>query len=345
MLGLTTLIAAVIIFGTIILFHEFGHFIVARLSGVTVNEFSIGMGPAVLKKEKNGTLYALRALPVGGFVALEGEDDNEEEVPTDDPNAFSNKPLLPRILILLAGVFNNLLLGYLILVLLTAMNGYVGTTRIVRFNEGALSADVLQAGDVITALNGHRVYTSNDISYEFLRDEDGVIDVTVRRDGETLSLPVQFPIETYEGQQFITIDFKVAAAKPTALQYVTYPFNWGLSIVKEVWGSLIDLLRGRYAINQLSGPVGVITVIGEATKLGLRSLLEMAAFITINVGVFNLLPIPILDGGRVVIEVLEELFHHKINEKIIRGVMTASACLMIALMVYVTYQDIFRIVR
>lgn len=341
---MTTILAAVVIFGGIILFHEWGHYLTARRCGMTINEFSIGMGPALLKKEKNGTLFSVRALPIGGFVALEGEEDAETGEPTNDPNAFSKKPLRSRIAVLLAGSLHNLLLGYLILVLLTALNGYVGTTRVVRFNEGSLSEGSLQLGDTITAINGHRVYTSNDISYEFLRDEDGLIDVTVRREGETLTLPIQFPLTEYEGQQFITIDFKVAAVKPTPLQYVTYPLNWGLSIVKEVWGSLIDLLRGRYAINQLSGPVGVVTAIGQASKFGIKSLLEMAAFLTINIGIFNLLPIPVLDGGRIVIEALTELTRHKLSPKIIQGAMTASVCLMILLMVYVTYHDIFRIV-
>ncbi len=342
---MTTFLAAVIIFGGIILFHEFGHFITAKRCGVTVNEFSIGMGPALWSKEKNGTLYSVRLLPIGGFVAMEGEDDNEEEEAAADPNAFSKKPFLSRLLILAAGSFNNLLLGYLVLALLTVLNGYVGTTRIVRFNEGAVSEGILQIDDTITAVNGHRVYTSNDITYEFLRDEDGLIDLTVRRGDETLTQQVQFELAQYEQQQYITIDFKVAAVKPTALQYLTYPLNWGISIIKEVWGSLVDLLGGRYAVNQLSGPVGVVNAIGQASKLGLKSLLEMAAFLTINIGVFNLMPIPILDGGRIVIEALEEIFHHKINKKLIQAVMMASVGLMVFLMLYVTYFDLFRIFK
>jgi len=341
-----TILVSLLVFGAIILFHEFGHYAVAKRAGVTVLEFSIGMGPAVWKTEKNGTLYALRALPIGGFVMMEGENDAQEGETSGDPNAFSKKPLLHRIAILLAGSFNNLLMGYLLLVILTVMNGWVGTTQIVRLEEGTSAYGILELGDTITHLNGRRVRTSNDISYEFLRDEDGLIDVTVRRNGETLTERIQFPLETVEGQQFITIDFKVAAVKPSPLQYVTYPVNWGISICKEIWSTLIGLLTGRYAVNQLSGPVGVVSAIGQASRFGLRSLLQLAAFIAINIGIFNLLPIPVLDGGRIVIELVSAATgNSRIVKKVVGALMTASVALMVLLMVYVTFQDITRFLR
>lgn len=338
--GLITAIAAILIFGGIILFHELGHFLVAKRAGVTVGEFSIGMGPVLFQREKNGTLYSVRALPIGGFVMLEGED---EEV--DSPGSFSSKPILHRIAILLAGSGANLLMGYLLLVLLTAMSGYVGTTYVVEFNEGSVSQAFLQEGDRITRVNGHRVRTSNDIVYEFLRDQDGLIEIDLVREGESIHLPVQFEMEQLEdGMQSINIDFKVAAFPAKPLQYLTYPFNWGLSIIKQVWGSLIDLLSGRVAVNQLSGPVGVVNAIGQASQMGLTQVLTMAAFIAINIGVFNLLPIPILDGGKILIALIEGIFHRSINRRVIEWTMTASVMFMVGLMLYVTWNDIFRLV-
>ncbi len=334
-----TALAAILIFGGIIFVHELGHFTVAKLTGVTVYEFSIGMGPALWKREKGGTLYSLRLLPIGGYVMLEGEDEA-----VDSPGSFSNKPVLTRISVLLAGAFNNLVLGYVILVILTAISGYVGTTTIVKFNDGAQSSAQLMLGDRVTRVNGHRVRTSNDITYEFLRDRDGLIDMTVVREGETLTLPVQFRMEQLEeGVQAIEIDFKVAAIPATPGQYLTYPVNWSLSIVKQVWGSFLDLLTGRYAVNQLSGPVGVVSAIGQATRLGFESFLLMAAFITINIGIFNLIPFPILDGGKVVLSLIEAAVGRPINQRIINGIMTVSVGLMIALMLYVTWNDIFRL--
>lgn len=337
--GFITALAAVLIFGAIIFVHELGHFTVAKLAGVTVYEFAIGMGPALWKREKNGTLYSLRAFPIGGYVMLEGEDEA-----VDSPGSFSNKPASARIAVLLAGAFNNLVLGYVILVILTAMTGYVGTTTIVRFDEGAMSASQLMEGDRILRVNGHRVRTSNDITYEFLRDEDGLIDMTVSRGGETITLPVQFRMEQLdEGVQAIAIDFKVAAIPATPVQYLTYPVNWSLSIIKQVWGSLIDLLTGRYAVNQLSGPVGVVSAIGQATRMGLDSFLLMAAFITINIGIFNLLPIPILDGGKIVLSLIEAVAGRPINQRLVTAIMSVSVGLMVMLMLYVTWNDIFRL--
>lgn len=340
---MTTIIAAVLIFGGIILFHEFGHFIVARACGVTINEFSVGMGPAIWKKEKNGTLYAVRLLPIGGFVDMEGENDDDEN-PTNDPNAFTKKPLWQRFLILIAGSFNNVVMGYIILIVLTVINGYVGSTRVVYFDENAVSAEYLEYNDEIIALNGRKTRTAYDISYEFLRDEDGLIDVTLLRQGEKLTLPIQFNMEEQDGQRFISLDFKVAAVEPTLTQYVTYPFNWSLSIIKEVWGSFIDLLRGRYAINQLSGPVGVVSAIGAATEYGIRNLLLMAAYIAINIGVFNMIPLPILDGGRIFIEAFTTVFKGKTAKKIVELAMGISVGMIVFLMLYVTYNDIFRLI-
>jgi regulator of sigma E protease len=339
--GFITIVAAVFIFGAIIFFHELGHFAAAKLAGVTVGEFAIGMGPAIFKRMRNNTLYSIRVLPIGGYVLLEGEDTDVE-----GPGSFSRKPVLHRIAILLAGSLSNIAMGYLILVVLTILSGYVGTTVVAGFDEGAISGQALAKGDRILRVNGHRVRTSNDITYEFLRDADGYIDLTVERDGQMLTLPIQFKMEQVaEDMQAISIDFKVAAVPAKPLDYLTYPVNWGLSIVKQVWGAFIDLLTGRYAVNQLSGPVGVVDAIGQASRLGLRSLLLMAAFIAINIGVFNLIPIPILDGGKIVIALIEALMRRRINQKVLDGVMTVSIGLMVLLMVYVTWNDLFRLFR
>lgn len=339
MTTLITILAAILVFGAIIFFHELGHFTAAKLSGVTVTEFAVGMGPLLLKKEYKGTVYSLRLLPVGGFTALEGEDEA-----VDSEHSLTNKPLLSRVSVFLAGSVFNIVMGYLILVVLTVMSGYVGTTYIAAFREGSISQSTLALGDKILKVNGHRVTTSNDITYEFLRDPDGLIDMTVQRGDETLTLPVRFRMEEIsEGVNAIDIDFQVAAVPATPRDYVTYPINWGSSIVKQVWGALIDLVTGRFAVNQLSGPVGVVSAIGQASKLGLESLMLMAAMIAINIGIFNLLPLPILDGGKIIITVIEAAIGRPINARLIEGIMVGSVILIVGLMVYVTYNDIFRL--
>jgi len=272
---------------------------------------------------------------------MEGEDDNECQT----EGSFSQKPLLSRLGVLAAGSINNIILGYILLVILTFINGYVGTTYVALFNEGAVSSSVLELGDKIVKINGHRVWSSNDITYEFVRDRDGLIDMVVERDGETVTLePIQFKMEQLEGGvPAIDLDFKVAAINARPLDYIVYPVNWGVSIAKQVWGSLIDLITGRYAVNQLSGPVGVVSAIGEASKLGFKNLLMLAAFLTINIGIFNLIPFPVLDGGKIFIAIIEAVFNRKINNRVLDWIMTTSVALLIMLVLYATWNDILRL--
>ena len=340
--GILTAIITILVFGGIILFHEFGHFITAKRCGVSVWEFSIGMGPSIYSWERGETLYSIRLLPIGGYVMLEGE---EEEVESE--NSLSQKPLWQRLMVFAAGSVNNLLLGYILLVIITAMNGYVGTTYIAKFNEGATSNSVLQLGDKITHINGNRVRTSNDVTYEFLRDFDGNLDITVLRDGETMQFnAIPFKMEDIgDGVFAIDMDFKVAAIPPKPIQYLTYPINWSVSLGKQVWGSFVDLVSGRYNLNQLSGPVGVAEAIGQASRVGLKQLLMLSAFLTINIGIFNLIPFPLLDGGKIVIILLEALFRRKFNQRVIEWIMTGSVAMMIMLMIYVTCNDISRLIR
>ena len=333
------ILSAILVFGAIIFFHELGHLVAAKVSGITVYEFAVGMGPALFKKEIKGTIYSLRILPFGGFTSMEGEDEY-----SDDPGSFAQKSPFKRFMVLVSGSICNLLMGYILLLVLTIMNGYVGTTYIAYFQPNSVSEGILQIGDQITKVNGHRVTTSNDIQYEFMRDQDGLIDLTVKRGDEILTLPIQFNLtEVEEGLNFISIDFVVAAFEAQPLDYLRYPVNWGMSVAKQVWGSLIDLLTGRYAVNQLSGPVGVVSAITEASKLGLKNLLLLAAFLAINVGIFNLLPFPVLDGGKVVLLLVETVIRRTINQKIIDIIMTGSVALLVLLMCYVTFNDIFKI--
>ncbi len=332
-----------LVFGGIILVHELGHFVVAKRCGVLVHEFAIGMGPAIFQKQKGETLYSVRAIPIGGYVMMEGEDDNECET----EGSFSKKPLLSRLGVLAAGSVNNLILGYILLVILTFINGYVGTTYVAVFDEGAVSSSVLQLGDRIIKINGHRVRSSNDITYEFVRDRDGIIDMVVERDDKVISLePIRFKMEQLEdGSSAIDLDFKVAAISARPIDYVIYPINWGISLAKQVWGSLVDLVTGRYAVNQISGPVGVVSAIGQASKLGFKNLLMLAAFLTINIGIFNLIPFPVLDGGKIFIALIEAVFRRNINSRILDGIMTVSVALLIMLVLYATLNDILRIFK
>ena len=361
-----TLIAALIVFSAVIAIHEFGHFTVAKLCGIQVNEFSIGMGPALWKKIYKGTQYSLRALPVGGYVALEGEESPESqqaEAVRDEREAEDENPVPPeqrtgiplneasvwqRVLVMVAGAFMNFVLGFVVLVILVAaQEGAITSKTIYSIENDALCGQTgLQAGDEIVAVNGRRCFVANDILYELVRTEDYRARFTVKRDGQKVELPdVQFDTwQDENGQTHMTLGFTVYGIKKTPLNVLKEAWNSTLYYGRIVFTSLEDLVRGRESINNLSGPVGIVTAIGQAASYGWQDLLELLALITINLGVFNLLPFPALDGGKVVFLIIEGVTGHAVPEKL-QGTLTIAAfALLFGLMLFATYNDIIRLV-
>ncbi len=339
MTNILSIIGAILLFGAIIFFHELGHFLTAKKAGVLIHEFAIGMGPTIFKREKDGIVYSVRLLPVGGFVAMEGEDDD-----SNNPRAISNCSVFTQVKVFIAGSLTNLFMGYVILLVLVIMTGFVGTTIVSTVPEGTAAFGVLQEGDEIIKVNNSYVFTSNDITRHFLKDRDGYMEFDVERNGEMINdIPVQFKMMELDGINFIDLDFKVYGKDAEFIDYITYPINWGISIVLQVWDSLADLLTGRYSLNALSGPVGVTSVIVEATQINIEAFLQMAALITINIGVFNLLPLPILDGGRIVILLIEAVTKRKISRKLIEKITIASVILLVGLMLVVTVNDIINL--
>ena len=394
---IVTFIAAVFVFSAVIAIHEFGHFMVAKLCGVQVNEFSIGMGPVLCKRVRKGTQYSIRALPVGGFVALEGEESPEskqaEENTDEEPlsphsdadsspsrgaKADAGKPDLPplsgevaeptgsdgevspagiplneapvwqRALIMLAGAGMNFVLGFVVMaILITAQSEPITSKVLYQVEENALCGQTgLQAGDKILAVNGRRCFVANDILYELMRTEDYTADFTVLRDGKKVELPgVQF--DTWQddrGETHMSLGFTVYGIKKTPLNVLKEAGNSVLYYGRIIFASLSDLLRGRESINDLSGPVGIVTAIGQAASYGWQDLLEMLVLITVNVGIFNLLPFPALDGGKVVFLLIEGVTGHAVPEKIQSGLTVAAFALLFGLMIFATYNDILRLI-
>ena len=306
------IVLTVLLFGVLIFIHEFGHFITAKLSGVKVNEFALGMGPVIWKTRKKDTQYALRLLPIGGFVSMEGEDEESEE-----EGSFSKARVWNKIWIVTAGALMNLLLGFLLLVIVVSQQNAIGTTTVARFEDGASSSQMLQVDDKILKINGSAIHIDYDIIYTMMRDSDGAVDMVVLRDGQKLELTdVPFSTEEMEdGTVTTTLDFKVYGKEKTVGGVLRQAFFYTGTVAKLVWTSLIDIVTGKFGINQLSGPVGVASAVGEASSMGLTSFLMLAAFITINLGVFNLLPIPALDGGRLLFLLIEAVRGKPVNPK------------------------------
>ena len=367
-----TILAALLVFSAVIAIHEFGHFIVAKLCGIQVNEFSIGMGPVLWKKNHKGTQYSLRALPVGGFVALEGEESpesqqaeavhtvQEQSAPeTEAPVQLTGIPLneapvWQRALVMVAGAVMNFVLGFVVLVfLIAAQNEPITSKTIYAIQDGALCGQTgLQAGDEIVAGNGRRehdgrrCFVANDILYELVRTRSYSADFTVLRDGQKVQLPgVQFDTwQDEQGETHMSIGFSVYGLEKTPGNVLREAGNSVLYYGRIVFTSLVDLVRGRESINNLSGPVGIVSAIGQAASYGWQDLLELLALITVNLGILNLLPFPALDGGKVVFLVIEGVTGHAVPEKLQSMLTLATFGLLFGLMIFATYNDILRLI-
>ena len=368
---LITFLASVLVFGAVIAIHEFGHFAAAKLSGIQVNEFSIGMGPALLKKIAGGTQYTLRLLPIGGYVAMEGEgspeseqaqrerdareDDGDQEDACLDPIPPEQRTGIPfpeaavwkRAIVMAAGPLMNFVLGFAVLLGLIAFRSDPIASRVIyRIEEGALCGQTgLQPGDEILAVNGRRCFIANDIVYELVRTRNTQADFTVLRDGRRVELPgVRF--DTYQdeaGGTHMDIGFVVYALEKTPANVLKESLNSELYYGRIIFTTLVDLLRGRESINNLSGPVGIVSAISQAASYGLTDLLEMLVLITVNVGVFNLLPIPALDGGRLVFLAAEAVIRRPVSQRLQEGLTVATFILLFGLMIFATYNDVIRL--
>lgn len=335
-------LASVFVFSVVIFIHELGHFIVAKKSGIRVNEFSIGMGPKLFSVTKGETDYSVRALPIGGFVAMEGEDEESEA-----EDSFNKAPVANRIAVVVAGAVMNIILGFAILVFLTTQQEHITSRVIYEFHEGATTQQTgLQVNDEIIAVNGRRCYIADDIIYEFARTQDGTADFTVRRDGKIVNLE-DVTFETYTdkaGYKQIVVDFYVYPAEKTLVSVVREAVHWTMSLARTVFLSLVDMVTGRVAMNQISGPVGIVSVISEAASVGIKPLLNILALITINLGVFNLVPFPALDGGRLVFLIVELFRGKPINPKYEIWVNAAGMVMLLAFMALVTFSDVTKLI-
>ena len=353
MSALITLIAAVVVFGLVIAFHEFGHFITAKWCGIQVNEFSIGMGPAIFSRIRGGTRYSIRALPIGGYVSMEGEFSDEEDPLADDVPAelktgkpFDRVSIPRRALVMAAGAIMNFILGFLVLVVLLSGQDYLVTRQVAQIteNSGAQIAG-LQLGDEIYSINGRRCFVASDIVYELERASGGSADFVVVRDGKKISLPgvTLTTVTAEDGSTYLDMGFKVLATEKTVggvlYQSVQYTAYYG----RLVFRILVDLFTGNASVNDLSGPVGIVSAIGQAAAMGLTELLSLLALITINLGIMNLLPIPALDGGRLLFLLVEAVIRRPIPARFQMWVNLAGMACLLLLIAFATYNDIGRL--
>ena len=358
--ALLTVIAAVLVFGTVVLVHELGHFLAARRCGIHVQEFSIGFGPAVWSRVKNGTRYSVRLLPLGGYNAMPGENGDEEEGAQPPPcaRAGSAAPLpavisgknfdeagpWQRFFVILSGAAMNFVLGYLVLVVLLCLRGPITSCVIYDFigENPSSAASGLQAGDEVLAVNGHICFVAEDIVYELQRVQNHTAPMTVLRGGEIVHLPaVRFDSATAEnGADTLVLDFQVYGIARTPHAVAGWAARYFAYYARAILRGFADMFTGRVGINQLSGPVGVVSTISQAVQYGWQDVLSLAALITINLGIFNLLPIPALDGCKLLFLAFEGLTRRAVPARIQAMVNAAGIVALLMLMVAVTFSDI-----
>lgn len=305
---------------------------------IKVNEFSIGMGPKLIQFKKGDTKYTLRLILFGGYCAMEGESED-----SDDENSFAKKKVWRRFFVVVAGALMNLILGFLVIVIMLSSGSLIGTTEIAKFDDKAVSSATLKQGDIIKSIDGMRVYTSTDVTTGLSRSGDDTLDMTVLRDGKTLDLKVKFNMEKYEGRNFINMDFWLVGNKKTVGGVIKESFKEWVSFTRMVFLSVHDMIVGKYGLSDLAGPVGTVSVVSTAVKTSAYSMLRIMALLTINVGLFNLFPIPALDGWRLFLLIFEGIFKRKLPDKWDWAINAVGLVLLLGLMCVITFSDITKL--
>ena len=344
------ILIAILLFGVLIVVHEAGHFTAAKLCGVRVNEFAVGMGPAIIKRKKGETDYSLRCIPIGGYCAMAGEDEESE-----DPRAFTNQPAWKRLIILVAGSLMNFLLGMLIIAILFAPAQAFISPVIASFADNCPYDGPLQVGDRFYSVDGHRIYQYYDFT-DYMDKNGPVHDIVVIRDGHRFKLD-DFSMEKllYEGETQKRYGFSFGYEEATFTVKFRNVWNTSMEFVRWVWAGLAELVSGNVSVNDISGPVGIVDMIAEtgeqaeSTSDAFYSIFYLGAFIAINLAVMNMLPIPALDGGRVflliVTAVIEKIIGKKLDPKYEGYIHAAGMVLLLAFMAFILFNDVLKLFR
>ena len=351
-----TIVFAILLFSLLIFVHELGHFICAKLSGVQVNEFAMFMGPAIFKKQVGETLYSIRCIPLGGYCAMEGEDED-----TDNPRSFQKAAWWKRLIILVAGSAMNFLAGLIILLIIYLPSQQFITPVISQIEPGCAFAGEqgIQVGDRILELDGEKIYVQSDFATILAINGGDVHDLVLERAGEKVVLndllmeKREFTDEA--GNVSLRYGFSFSIEEATLSDKLSYVWNTAMDTVRMVRLSFQMIFSGKAGFSDLSGPVGIVSQMtevaesSETTLLAIMNLLSFGAFIAINLAVMNLLPIPALDGGRVaallITVAIEGITHKKLNPKYEGYVHAAGMVLLLGLMAVIMFKDIFVLIR
>lgn len=334
--SILSIVAALLILCVFVFVHELGHFLMGRALGFKILEFAIGMGPVVLKKERNGIQYSLRAFPIGGMCRFYGED----ETPTDGQSFNSQKPW-KRLLVLVAGPLMNILFAVVFaIVTLLAYGDYMPRIASFTDNNTLAEASGLQPGDMLVAVDGHRIINFNDSTTRIKAGDGEHAVITVERDGINVDIPVDGMYNEEMGRNYLGINIEAVRTPFGFFEAVGGSVRYVGSMIKEMLSFIFSIFTSGVQQGDVVGPVGTIAYIGQAVRLGFETVLRIAVLISVNLGIMNLLPLPALDGGRIVFVVIEWIRGKPVKPEREGTVHLIGIILLFALMVYLVFSDI-----
>jgi len=331
-----TFIYAVLIFCLLIFVHEFGHFVTAKLCGIKVNEFSIGMGPAFFKKQKGETLYSVRVFPIGGFCAMEGEDEDSE-----DERAFNNQPAWQRAIVLAAGSLMNLLTAIVLMIIIAFYMGQATTTiDVVNDGSPAYEAGIMH-GDEVIKIDGEELTEWKDFQTIVGESDGKEVTFTILRDGQEMEITATPEYDKESGRSLIGVT-PTMERNPVKAVGAGIRSTWDMTVM--MYRLIGQLFTGEIPVDQLSGPVGIVYVVNDSAKMGLIYVVNLAALLSLNLAVINLLPFPALDGGRLLFLVIRKITGKRVTDEMEGKIHFIGIMLLFALMIYITWQDIIRFI-
>ena len=343
------LLLFIVVLGIIVFVHEFGHFIFAKITGVYVYEFAIGMGPKLWGKQGKETEYTIRAIPIGGFCQLAGEDlEEDEELKVPKNRRLQDKTAFQRFLIMVFGPMNNFILAVILLFFIALVWG--GSTMnpiITSVEENSAAAKAgIEAGDTVTKINSHKITNSDDISlYLAIADPKKKNTIEVKKaSGEVEVYKVKPTKIKVDGKDTYRYGVGIQQEKVTGITgAISYTYKKTVSIFKQMFITVGYLFTGGIKLSQLAGPVGIYSIVGEQSKAGIANILYLMAFLSINVGFINLLPIPAFDGGHILFIIIEKLKGSPIKPELENKIHAVFLILLMLLMVVITINDIMRL--
>lgn len=344
-----TLIYFILILGLTVLIHETGHFIFAKKAGIYVYEFSIGMGPRLFKwtRPNDETEYSIRLLPIGGYVQLAGEDIEEDEnIPKN--KSLQGKTFGQKMMTMFAGVLFNFILALVLLFVVGLINGNINSKPIVGevLVDSPAAKAGLQTGDIITSVNGRFTNTNDKLMLEMVTNKEAVIEFEIKRNGEEKTITINAEkVVDEDGNATYKCGFGYnQEVKKGFFEAIKYSFTKFFSLIEQLVFTIVYLITGRLSVGNLSGPIGIYQLVGETAKTGFINLVFLMGYISLDVGFINLLPFPAFDGGRILFLLIEKITGKPLNPKIENTIHTIGFFLLMILMVFITFQDITRLI-